>query len=336
MSCLLQSRRAKVWALLTGILLLLVSMLMSILFGYHMFTFHMLLDMLYQFDGSKEHLLLRDVRLPAAFIAASVGASLAIAGVLMQNLTKNPLASPSLFGINAGAVLFIVLTLFFFDSDLTLTQMVWIAFVGAGVTAVLVLILGTMGKDGFLPIKVTLAGAAVSVFASSFTSGIMLINNESLNQALFWLVGSVTGRKMEHLTTVLPYMVIGWIIALCLSHALNLMAMGDDMAKGLGLHTAFAKLLIILVVILLAGGSVSLAGPIAFVGLIVPHICRYIVGVDHKWLIPFSGLIGAILLVSADTASRFLLMPKEVPVGVATALLGVPFLIYIARRSSYE
>lgn len=336
MSGLLQSRRAKVWALLTGILLLLVSMLMSILFGYHMFTFYMLLDMLYQFDGSKEHLLLRDVRLPAAFIAASVGASLAIAGVLMQNLTKNPLASPSLFGINAGAVLFIVLTLFFFDSDLTLTQMVWIAFVGAGVTAVLVLILGTMGKDGFLPIKVTLAGAAASVFASSFTSGIMLINNESLNQALFWLVGSVTGRKMEHLTTVLPYMVIGWIIALCLSHALNLMAMGDDMAKGLGLHTAFAKLLIILVVILLAGGSVSLAGPIAFVGLIIPHICRYIVGVDHKWLIPFSGLIGAILLVSADTASRFLLMPKEVPVGVATALLGVPFLIYIARRSSYE
>ncbi|MCR8979677.1 FecCD family ABC transporter permease [Brevibacillus laterosporus] len=336
MSCLLQSRRAKVWALLTGILLLLVSMLTSILFGYHMFTFPMLFDMLYQFDGSKEHLLLRDVRLPAAFIAASVGASLAIAGVLMQNLTKNPLASPSLFGINAGAVLFIVLTLFFFDSDLTLTQMVWIAFVGAGVTAVLVLILGTMGKDGFLPIKVTLAGAAASVFASSFTSGIMLINNESLNQALFWLVGSVTGRKMEHLTTVLPYMVLGWIIALCLSHALNLMAMGDDMAKGLGLHTAFAKLLIILVVILLAGGSVSLAGPIAFVGLIIPHICRYIVGVDHKWLIPFSGVFGAILLVAADTASRFLLMPKEVPVGVATALLGVPFLIYIARRSSYE
>ncbi|MDN9008546.1 FecCD family ABC transporter permease [Brevibacillus laterosporus] len=336
MSGLLQSRRAKVWALLTGILLLFVSMLMSILFGYHMFTFHMLLDMLCQFDGSKEHLLLRDVRLPAAFIAASVGASLAIAGVLMQNLTKNPLASPSLFGINAGAVLFIVLTLFFFDSDLTLTQMVWIAFAGAGVTAVLVLILGTMGKDGFLPIKVTLAGAAASVFASSFTSGIMLINNESLNQALFWLVGSVTGRKMEHLTTVLPYMVIGWMIALCLSHALNLMAMGDDMAKGLGLHTAFAKLLIILAVILLAGGSVSLAGPIAFVGLIIPHICRYIVGVDHKWLIPFSGVTGAILLVSADTASRFLLMPKEVPVGVATALLGVPFLIYIARRSSYE
>ncbi|QOS97353.1 iron ABC transporter permease [Brevibacterium sp. JNUCC-42] len=336
MSGLLQSRRAKVWALLTGILLLLVSMLMSILFGYHMFSIQLLLDMLYQFDGTKEHLLLRDVRLPAAFIAASVGASLAIAGVLMQNLTKNPLASPSLFGINAGAVLFIVLTLFFFDSDLTLTQMVWIAFVGAGVTAVLVLIMGTMGKDGFLPIKVTLAGAAASVFASSFTSGIMLINNESLNQALFWLVGSVSGRKMEHLTTVLPYMVIGWIIALCLSHALNLMAMGDDMAKGLGLQTAVAKLLIILVVILLAGGSVSLAGPIAFVGLIIPHICRYIVGVDHKWLIPFSGITGAILLVAADTASRFLLMPKEVPVGVATALLGVPFLIYIARRSSYE
>lgn len=336
MSGLLQSRRAKVWALLTGILLLLVSMLMSILFGYHMFSIQLLLDMLYQFDGTKEHLLLRDVRLPAAFIAACVGASLAIAGVLMQNLTKNPLASPSLFGINAGAVLFIVLTLFFFDSDLTLTQMVWIAFVGAGVTAVLVLIIGTMGKDGFLPIKVTLAGAAASVFASSFTSGIMLINNESLHQALFWLVGSVSGRKMEHLTTVLPYLVFGWMIALCLSHALNLMAMGDDMAKGLGLQTAVAKLLIILVVILLAGGSVSLAGPIAFVGLIIPHICRYIVGVDHKWLIPFSGITGAILLVAADTASRFLLMPKEVPVGVATALLGVPFLIYIARRSSYE
>ncbi|WP_025028639.1 FecCD family ABC transporter permease [Caldalkalibacillus mannanilyticus] len=333
---LLQSDRAKLLTLLAGFVFFCASLLVSILKGYHTFSFSLLWESIFYYNASTEHILIRTVRMPAAFIAATVGASLAIAGALMQVLTKNPLASPSLFGINSGAVLFIVLCLSVFKLDLALKDMTLIAFLGAGVTALFVLALGSLGNGGSLPLKLTLAGAAVSAFASSITSGIMLLYNQTLSEALFWLVGSVSGRKMEHLITVIPYILIGWMIAFVLAKSLNVMGMGDDIARGLGQRIWLIKGMTILVVILLAGGSVALAGPIAFIGLIVPHLCRYLVGNDHIWVIPYSAVAGAALLVSADTVSRFILMPKEVPVGVTTALLGVPFLIYIARRRNYE
>ncbi|GAA3406293.1 FecCD family ABC transporter permease [Paenibacillus hodogayensis] len=335
MTLWMRSRTGKLVVLAAGAIALLLCMLASILYGIHQFTIHDLWLAYSQFDGSNEHLILKNTRVPRAFIAALVGAALAVAGAVMQVLTKNPLASPSVFGINSGAVLFIVIGLAAFGSSLTMSSMIWIAFAGAAVSTLLVYTLGLQGRGGFEPIKLTLAGAAVAAFASSVTSGILLINKQSLDSALFWMVGSVAGRQLDHLMIVLPYMIAGLVLAMLLSGSLNVMALGEDVTKGLGQRIMLIRVLSAIAVVLLAGGAVSVAGPIAFIGLIVPHLCRYIVGHDHRWLLPYCALLGAMLLVTADIASRFILMPKEIPVGVATALIGVPFLIHVARRSKH-
>ncbi|MEK8127829.1 iron ABC transporter permease [Paenibacillus filicis] len=321
--------------LLAGVVLLILVLLASVLLGHQNFSVQQLWQAYSQFNGSNEHLILLNTRVPRAIIAAMVGASLALAGAIMQVITKNPIASPSVFGINSGAVLFIVIGLAAYGSSLTMGSMVWIAFVGAGVTALFVYVLSMQGGARYEPVKLTLAGASVAAFASSITSGIILIKKDSLETALFWMIGSVSGRQLEHLVIVLPYMVIGWIIALLLSASLNVVALGDEIAQGLGQRIMLIRGIAAAVIVLLAGSSVAVAGPIAFVGLIVPHLCRYIVGTDHRWLLPYCALAGALLLVGADLASRFIIISKEVPVGVATALIGVPFLIHVARRSKH-
>ncbi|MFD2673480.1 FecCD family ABC transporter permease [Marinicrinis sediminis] len=335
MNILLQHRHAKMYGLLAGTLLLLLCMLASMLFGLQQFRLETLWQAWTRFDGSVEHLIIMDTRVPRAFIGAIVGGSLAMAGAMMQVLTKNPLASPSILGINAGAVLFLVIGISLLGSQLTLSAMIWVALIGASITAAVVFLLSSQGAEGYTPIKLTLAGAAIAAFGSSVTSGIMLIDKQSLDQAMFWLVGSVAGRELDHLYVVLPYLLLGWLLTFALSGKFNIMALGDDVSRGLGQRVWLVRLLSGLAVVMLAGSSVAIAGPIAFVGLIVPHLCRYLVGNDHRWLLPYCGLTGAILLVAADVGSRFLLMPKEVPVGVMTAFLGVPFLIYIARRRTY-
>jgi iron complex transport system permease protein len=333
-SFLMRSSKRKLAGLAVSAILLLISMLCSVLYGLHHFGLKDLWQAYSQFDGSNEHLILTTARVPRTLVAALVGASLAVAGAIMQVLTRNPLASPSVFGVNAGAVLFIVIGLLAYGSSLTMSGMVWLAFAGAVATSVAVYTLGMQG-GGFEPVKLTLAGACMAAFTSSITSGIMLIDKQSLESALFWMIGSVEGRNVEHLLMVLPYMVIGLAISLLLAGSLNIMALGEDSARSLGQRLTLVRVLSAAAIVLLAGSSVAAAGPIAFVGLIVPHLCRYIIGHDFKWLLPYTALVGAILLVSADLASRFILETKEVPVGVATAIIGVPFLIHVARRKQH-
>ncbi|SFE69546.1 iron complex transport system permease protein [Paenibacillus algorifonticola] len=335
MSKWMESRGSKLAVLAAGVVILLICMLASVLFGLQQFGLKDLWLAYSQFDGSNEHLILTHTRMPRTLIAAVVGASLAVAGAIMQVLTRNPLASPSIFGINSGAVLFIVVGLALFGSSLTMSTMIGLAFAGAAVTAVFVYALGMQGGGGFEPIRLTLAGACVAAFASSVTSGLILINKQSLESALFWMVGSVSGRELNHLVMVLPYIIAGLLLAFLLSGSLNVMALGDENAKGLGQRLMLIRLLCTAAVVLLAGSAVSAAGPIAFIGLVIPHLCRALVGNDHRWLIPYCAVAGALLLVTADLLSRFVLLPKEVPVGVATALIGVPFLIHVARRKKY-
>jgi iron complex transport system permease protein len=335
MAFFMRSRMGKLVGLGIGVIVLLICLLASILFGLQQFGLRDLWLAYTQFDGSNEHLIITSTRVPRALIAAMVGASLAIAGAIMQVLTKNPLASPSIFGINAGAVLFIVIGLAAWGNSLTMGNMIWVAFAGAAITSLVVYMLGMQGRGGFEPIRLTLAGASIAAFASSVTSGIILINKQSLDSALFWMIGSVAGRKIDHLLIISPYMAIGWILSILLAGSLNVMALGDDIAKGLGQRIMLIRGISAIAIVLLAGSSVSVAGPIAFIGLIVPHLCRYIVGNDHRWLLPYCALTGAVLLLVADLASRFIIMPKEIPVGVATALIGVPFLIHVARRSKH-
>ncbi|BDG46897.1 MULTISPECIES: iron ABC transporter permease [Parageobacillus] len=312
-------------------LLLLISIWMSIIYGYTDTSWKNAIEAFTNNNGSNAHIIIETVRLPRALIAAAVGSSLAMAGALMQALTKNPLASPGIFGINAGAGFFVVLFVTFFQVH-SLQMLTWLAFSGAALAAVIVFVISAVGKDGATPLKLTLAGAAVAALFASLTQGMLAANEKALDEVLFWLAGSVAGRKLEMLTAVLPYFIVGWIGSLLLAQKVNILMMGDDVAKGLGQRTNAVKIGVALLVVLLAGSSVSVAGPIGFIGIIVPHIVRALVGVDHRWVLPYCALIGAILLVAADIGARYILMPREVPVGIVTAFLGVPFFVYIARR----
>ncbi len=317
--------------LFIAIIILLLLMAASIVYGYTDTTWKMAIEALTNFDGSNEHIVIQSVRIPRAFIAAAVGASLAISGVLMQTVTKNPLASPDIFGVNAGAGVAVVIAVTVFSVG-SLQLFTWLSFFGAAVAAISVYAIGSVGREGLTPMKLTLAGAAMTALFASFTQGILVLNEAALEQVLFWLAGSVAGRSLDNLIAVLPYLIGGWIISLIIAKKMNVLSMGEDVAKGLGLNTALLKITIGIVVILLSGGAVAVAGPIGFIGIVVPHLTRSIVGIDHRWVIPFSGLLGGVLLLAADIASRYILMPQEVPVGVMTAIIGTPFFIYIARR----
>lgn len=324
----------KTAGLALGILLLLSLLVASTLVGVKLYSWSTLTEAYTAFNGGNDHLILRTSRVPRALIAAAVGASLAVAGALMQALTRNPLASPSLFGLNAGAGLAIVVAASFFGAA-TMNAYMWIAFAGAAVSAFAVYTLGSSGRGGASPVNLTLAGAAITAFASSLMSGILLGNNKAFDQVLFWLVGSVANRELSMLTAVLPYLAAAGAAALIIAAPLNILMMGEDVAKGLGQRTALVKLVASCAVVLLAGGSVAIAGPIGFVGIVIPHIGRFFVGNDHRWLIPYCAVLGGILLVAADIASRFIVMPSEVPVGVLTAIIGVPFFVMIARRGHH-
>ncbi|MDZ5472171.1 iron ABC transporter permease [Bacillus sp. 31A1R] len=328
---LLKTDSQRFLGLFVSILLLIFLIGASIVYGYTDTTWKMAWDAFQSNNGSNEHLVLETVRLPRALIAAAVGSSLAIAGTLMQTLTKNPLASPGIFGVNAGAGFAVVISVSLFQIS-NLQAFAWIAFLGAAVAAIGVYVIGSLGREGLTPMKLTLAGAAMSAMFASFTQGFLVINEAALDQVLFWLAGSVQGRKLEILISVLPYLIVGWIGSILIASKMNVLSMGEDVAKGLGLNTGFLKIAVALFVILLSGGAVAIAGPIGFIGIVIPHITRSIVGIDHRWVIPYAGILGGILLLAADIMARYIIMPQEVPVGVMTAIIGTPFFIYIARK----
>ncbi|MFD0676110.1 MULTISPECIES: FecCD family ABC transporter permease [unclassified Paenibacillus] len=328
----MKTNLGKAAGLLAGILLLVLCMISSILFGAANYDLHTAWISVFHYDEAiSEQIIIRTTRVPRACIAAAIGASLAIAGALMQTLTRNPLASPSVLGVNAGATFLVVVA----ATALSVSSMqvlMWVAFLGAAAAAVIVYILGSLGRDGLTPLKIVLAGAAMTALFSSFTQGILVLNKQGLNTVLFWLTGTIAGRSPDNLLAVLPYMALAWAAAWLISRDMNLLMMGEDAAKGLGQKTIFVKVAAGIIVIVLAGGSVSVAGPIGFIGIVIPHISRFIVGSDHRWVIPYCGVLGAILLILADIGARFIMIPEEMPVGVMTAIIGAPFFIYIARR----
>ena len=328
---MLMNSRQKLSTLMIAMIIFFILIGMSIVYGYTDTTIKTAISAFTDFNGSNEHIIIESVRLPRSFIAATVGSCLAMAGVIMQTLTKNPLASPSILGVNAGAGFAVVFAVTIFNIT-SLQAFAWISFAGAAVAAIGVYAIGSAGREGLSPMKLTLAGAAMGALFASFTQGLLVLNEAALEQVLFWLAGSVAGRNLDILASVFPYMAVGTLAALLISPKMNVLAMGDDVAKGLGLNVGFIKLAAGLIVIFLAGSAVAVAGPIGFVGIIIPHISRKIIGIDHRWLIPFSGLMGGMLLLAADIGARYVIMPQEVPVGVMTAAIGTPFFIYIARR----
>lgn len=283
------------------------------------------------FDGSREHIVVLEMRFPRAVLATLVGASLGVAGLFMQGLTRNPLASPCIFGINAGASLAIVIATAFFGVTSHELFALFAMFGAAGAAAV-VYFLGT-STGNLTPLNLTLAGVAVNAFLASITSGVLIFNESVLDEVLFWLSGSIEGRRLDLVVSMIPVMVTGWIVAMLMAKSMNAQALGDDVAKSLGQKTVWVKAGACLVVVLLSGISVAMAGPIGFAGLIAPHLARAVLGLDYRWLIPGSMFIGACLLLSSDVMARFIVWPQEVPVGVTMSLIGAPFFIAYARRS---
>lgn len=332
MSPFLASTKKKWYGMLAAVVLMAAAFAASLLFGRTAMTVSLVIEAFTNYDASSiEHIIVHTERLPRAVIAVIAGASLAVAGALMQAMTRNPLASPGVFGINAGAVFFIVLAVVLLGVS-SLNDLMWFGFLGAAVSAIIVYALGSIGRDGLTPIKIVLAGTAITALFVSFTQAILVLNESGLQDVMFWLAGSVSGRTLEMLYPVLPYMLAAGVVALFMGRAVNLLITGDDIAKGMGQNILLVKIVMGILVVLLAGGTVAVVGSVGFIGLVVPHLSRFFVGNDYRWLIPYSMVLGAVLLLTADVVARLLIMPAEVPIGVMTALVGGPFFIYIARK----
>lgn len=287
---------------------------------------------IFQHDaGNVEHIIVTTTRLSRTVIAVVVGASLAVAGALMQALTRNPLASPSLFGINAGAMFFLVCAAVLLPA-LPFSVMIWVAFAGAATAGILVALLGTSTLNRAFSLRIVLAGAAITALFAAFTQALLVVNQDGLDSILFWLAGSTAERSLATVAPLFPYLFAALVAVCAAARHLDVLAAGDDIAISLGQHTVWTRALVAVAVICLAGAAVAMAGSIGFVGLIVPHIMRRAVGATHRRLIPACALFGAILLLSADLLSRLVIAPAELPVGVITAALGAPLFIIMIRR----
>nr|WP_206040322.1 iron ABC transporter permease [Rhodococcus sp. HNM0563] len=270
-------------------------------------------------------------RIPRTVLALLVGAALGLAGAVMQGVTRNPLADPGILGVNMGASLAVVVGMAWFGLW-TQTAMLWVAIFGAGVTAVFVYMIGSLGRGGATPLKLALAGAATAAALSSFITAIILPRNDIAGNVRSWQIGGVGGATFDVIGQAMPFLIAGFVICLLSARSLNSLALGDEMAAGLGERVALARGLASLGAVLLCGAATAIAGPIAFVGLVVPHLCRLLIGVDNRWLLPFSALVGAALLTAADVVGRIVARPSEIDVGIITALIGAPFFVYIVRR----
>jgi iron complex transport system permease protein len=272
-----------------------------------------------------------DARVDRTLLAVVVGAALGLAGACLQGLTRNPLADPGILGINAGASLAMVVAISAFGvSDLQ--DYLWFAFLGAAAAAVLVHLVASLGRDGATPVKLAIAGAALTAAVTSWTSAVLLVDRSTMETFRLWQVGTVGGRDTDVLLTGLPFLAVGAVLALTGSRMLNALALGDDVARGLGRRTALDRLVLGLAVVLLAGTATALAGPIAFVGLMAPHAVRAVVGPDYRLVLPLAATVGALLTVLADTLGRVVLPPTEVQVGIMTAVLGAPVFLLLVRR----
>lgn len=271
------------------------------------------------------------VRVPRTILAALAGSALGMAGAVMQGVTRNPLADPGLLGVNAGAAMAVVIGIAWFDLQ-SLSAFVWIAVLGAAIAACFVHAVGSLGRGGATPLKLALAGAATSIAATSLTVAIVLPRNDIASGVLSWQIGGVGGATRDGILPVLPFLVAGFAVSLLSARGLNLLALGDEAAAGLGQRVELARGGAALGSVLLCGATTAVCGPIGFVGLVVPHLCRLLVGVDYRWILPFSALTGAVLLTVADVLGRLLARPAELQVGIVTALIGAPVFIWIVRQ----
>lgn len=318
------------WWLLVSLLVLAASAFLSVALGARVVSLPEVWTALTTDDGSVTSAAIRS-RVPRTILAMVVGASLAVAGAVLQAVTRNPLADPFILGINSGASLLVVIGIAFVGAA-TMPEYIVFAMAGAALAAVFVYAVGSLGVGGPTPLKLALAGAITTAAFTSLSSAILLPRIDVMRVFRFWQVGSV-GRAENHDTLlVLPVLLLGGAICLLSARSLNILALGDEAAAGLGVNVVRTRIGAAAGAIILCGGATALAGPIGFVGLIIPHLCRLLVGADHRWLLPVCAVSGAALLTVADVVGRVLGRPDEIDVGVVTALIGGPVFLWVVLR----
>lgn len=318
------------WLLLAlGVLTLVL--LASIAVGSKDIPISTVLDALFAYDDSDDHAIIQALRVPRTLMGLTVGIALGMAGALIQALTRNPLADPGILGVNAGAAFFVVLAVGLFGLT-SIQSYIWFAFLGAIVTTVLVYAVGSAGRGGATPVRLTLAGVAIGAVLTGISSGITLLNPTTFDRMRQWGAGSLVAPGYETLWAVLPFIVIGLAIAMLVARSLNAVALGDDLAAALGANLMRTRAFVVVATTLLAGAATAAAGPIGFVGLMVPHVARWIVGPDQRWIFLFTAVLAPVLLLTADIVGRLVMRPGELQVGIVTAFVGAPVLILLARR----
>ncbi|MFD2332950.1 FecCD family ABC transporter permease [Cohnella sp. GCM10020058] len=319
-------------ALIIGIVLLSACVVASLVFGSRSVSWHELVDGLFRPEADSYGADVVRKRISRTVFSLFCGAALGVSGALMQAVTRNPITDPSILGVNMGASLFVVCGVAFLNIS-TANEYIWIALAGSAVTAVFVFGIGSMGRGGATPIKLVLAGAATSAALSSLVTAIMIPRSYVMDQFRFWQVGSVGSATWSGIETFLPFLIVGLLIGFVATPALNALALGDDVATGLGVRTGTLRFIAALAGVLLCGAATALAGPIGFIGLLATHVIRLILGPDLRYIIPMSAMSGAIILTVSDVIGRLIGSPGELEVGVVTAFIGAPILIIVAMRS---
>ena len=320
-----------VFSIILCLALLSIMAIFSISLGAKSIAFTKVIDVLLGNDPDSLETAIILQRIPRTVFGILAGGALGISGALMQSITRNPIADPSILGVNTGASLFVVAGIAFFNITVAY-QYIWLAIIGAGVTAVFVYGVASMGKDGATPLKLALSGSAVSIVLGSLVSTIMLPNNRVMEAFRFWQVGSIGSATWENIMLISPFLIVGFIISMFISGYLNNLALGDEAATALGTNVVMTRTIGALSSVLLCGATTALAGPIGFVGLIIPHIIRLIFGSEMSKMLPLSFLGSAILMLVSDIIGRIISLPGETEVGIVTAVLGAPVFILAIRK----
>lgn len=328
-------RRGRIrWASLAiGLVVLVAVCFASLSVGARSIAVSATVDALLAYDGSlTDHIIVHDYRLPRTLLGLLCGAAFGVSGALIQAATRNPLADPGLLGGNAGAAFFVTLAVGLFGWQ-SIDTYIWASFAGAIVVAIVVYTLGAIGRDGATPVRLVLSGVAISAVLAGIGSSITLLDPQAFDALRMWSIGSIAGRNMQVVGTVAPFVMTGLVVALLVARSLNAVALGDDLARTLGSRVVLVRVLAVIAITLLSGAGTAAGGPIAFVGLMVPHVMRWLTGPDQRWIIGLTMIYAPILLLVADIAGRLVLYPGELETGIVTAFVGAPVLILLVRRT---
>lgn len=321
-----------IWWLLAFTGLFIVLFVLSMMLGYKHFSFVNVWKHLILGQEIKDQRILTQLRLPRAVLGGVVGVLMGISGVMIQTITRNPFASPGIMGVNSGASLMVVIMLIGFGVNGSF-QLAFMAFLGTIIVATMIILATSLPLRPFTAMELTLFGASISAFCMAVTQGLLVYNESAIEEIISWLNGSVANKHLNVLMYIWPFIVVGLIISMYMARQLNLYILSEDALKGLGAKILSIKVITMIAVVLLSGSAVALAGPIAFVGLITPHVAKLLCRThNHFIIIPMSGLLGGCLFMLSDILSRYLLMPREIPVGITTALLGTPVFIYLILK----